>query len=310
MLASGYDTALGLATFLVFNGFILISSFQFYVIIYYVMGGDEIAGAKWAGVAGTVGAVANFAIVAGMAWLGTKIGKRRALYHKMEYTNKMAAIGRLAAGVALAESLSASRCGLGLKWPNDLVWQGGKVGGILTELRAGGPGNATVVTGIGVNVSIEGSLDLGAESRWAQRPVDLKSVTHDPPDRELLAGTLVEHLYRAFRHFDEVGLAGFADRDPATLSGGQRARVALMRMLLAEPCALLLDEPFSRLDRARRDQVRQLVFDRARDRQLPVVMVTHDPEMAEYARRIVTVHDGLISSDVRHGDRRAAEEVA
>jgi len=65
--------------FLVFNGFILVASFQYYVIIYYVMGGDEIAGAKWAGISGTVGAVANFAIVVGMAWLGTRIGKRRAL---------------------------------------------------------------------------------------------------------------------------------------------------------------------------------------------------------------------------------------
>jgi GPH family glycoside/pentoside/hexuronide:cation symporter len=78
-LKSGPFIKLCATAFLVFNGFILVASFQFYVIIYYVMGGDEIAGAKWAGVAGTVGAVANFAIVAGMAWLGTRIGKRRAL---------------------------------------------------------------------------------------------------------------------------------------------------------------------------------------------------------------------------------------
>jgi GPH family glycoside/pentoside/hexuronide:cation symporter len=78
-LKSGPFLKLCLTAFLVFNGFMLVASFQFYVIIYYVMGGDEIAGAKWAGIAGTVGAVANFAIVAGMAWLGTRIGKRRAL---------------------------------------------------------------------------------------------------------------------------------------------------------------------------------------------------------------------------------------
>ena len=82
---------------------------------------------------------------------------------------------------------------------------------------------------------------------------------------------------------EEVGLAGFGSRDPATLSGGQKARVALMRMLLSEPCALLLDEPFSRLDTALRAQVRELVFARAKARALPVLMVTHDAEDARAA---------------------------
>jgi putative thiamine transport system ATP-binding protein len=81
----------------------------------------------------------------------------------------------------------------------------------------------------------------------------------------------------------DVGLAGFADRDPATLSGGQRARVALMRMLLSKPCALLLDEAFSKLDADLRDQVRSLVFGIARDRDLPVLQVTHDAADAEAA---------------------------
>ncbi|MDO6591403.1 ABC transporter ATP-binding protein [Loktanella sp. D2R18] len=81
----------------------------------------------------------------------------------------------------------------------------------------------------------------------------------------------------------EVDLAGFESRDPATLSGGQKARVALMRMLLSEPCALLLDEPFSRLDAALRAQVRALVFARAKARSLPVLMVTHDAEDAQAA---------------------------
>jgi len=78
----------------------------------------------------------------------------------------------------------------------------------------------------------------------------------------------------------EVGLEGFEDRDPATLSGGQKARVALMRMLLSDPCALLLDEPFSRLDTALRAQVRDMVFTRAKARALPILMVTHDAEDA------------------------------
>ncbi len=81
----------------------------------------------------------------------------------------------------------------------------------------------------------------------------------------------------------EVGLEGFSDRDPATLSGGQAARVALMRTLLARPEALVLDEPFSRLDVALRGQVRALVFEEARKYGLPVLLVTHDPEDARAA---------------------------
>jgi len=74
----------------------------------------------------------------------------------------------------------------------------------------------------------------------------------------------------------DAGLAGFGERDPATLSGGQRARVALLRTLLAGPRALLLDEPFSKLDAQLRDEVRRFVFEHARDSALPTVLVTHD----------------------------------
>jgi len=96
-------------------------------------------------------------------------------------------------------------------------------------------------------------------------------------------GSAAERKAKVEEALDEVGLSGFAIRDPATLSGGQKARVALMRMLLSEPCALLLDEPFSRLDAALRAQVRDMVFDRARARALPVLMVTHDADDAQAA---------------------------
>jgi GPH family glycoside/pentoside/hexuronide:cation symporter len=79
-LANGPFLKLCIATFLVFNGFILIASFQFYVIIYYVFGGDQAEGAKYAGWAGTVGALCTFAIVAFVTWLSTRIGKRRAFF--------------------------------------------------------------------------------------------------------------------------------------------------------------------------------------------------------------------------------------
>jgi len=80
------------ATFLVFNGFMLISSFQFYVIIYYVFGGDKVLGAEYAGYAGSLGAISAFVVIFAVTWLGTKIGKRRAFF---------VAIGISMAGYAL-----------------------------------------------------------------------------------------------------------------------------------------------------------------------------------------------------------------
>ena len=68
------------ATFLVFNGFMLVASFQFYVIIYYVFGGDTVRGAEYAGYAGTLGAVSTFAVVVLVTWLGTHLGKKRTFY--------------------------------------------------------------------------------------------------------------------------------------------------------------------------------------------------------------------------------------
>lgn len=82
---------------------------------------------------------------------------------------------------------------------------------------------------------------------------------------------------------DQAGLPGFYDRDPASLSGGQRSRAALMRTLLADPAALLLDEPFSNLDAGRRDDMRRFTFDHIRGRNIPALLVTHDPQDAEAA---------------------------
>ncbi len=81
----------------------------------------------------------------------------------------------------------------------------------------------------------------------------------------------------------DIGLADAGERDPETLSGGQKARVALARVLLSAPRMLLLDEPFSKLDAELRQQMRERVFGRARRGRLPVVLVTHDEADAEAA---------------------------
>ena len=78
------------------------------------------------------------------------------------------------------------------------------------------------------------------------------------------------------RALQDLEMPEFGAADPATLSGGQRSRVALMRALLAEPKALLLDEPFSRLDAELRQRMRDFVFATVRSRNIPVLLVSHD----------------------------------
>ena len=90
----------------------------------------------------------------------------------------------------------------------------------------------------------------------------------------------------------QAGLEDFFDRDPATLSGGQKARVALMRVLVSQPRALLLDEPFSKLDAGRRDQIRQFVFEEAKRQNLPTLLVTHDEADAAAAGGKIIDLDG------------------
>jgi putative thiamine transport system ATP-binding protein len=93
-----------------------------------------------------------------------------------------------------------------------------------------------------------------------------------------------------------AGLDGFAHRPPHTLSGGQRMRVSLMRALLAEPEAILLDEPFSKLDKDLRATMRDYVFSHISARNIPALMVTHDASDAITGSKILTI----INSEVRN----------
>jgi putative thiamine transport system ATP-binding protein len=99
--------------------------------------------------------------------------------------------------------------------------------------------------------------------------------------------TLAQRQARVQQALQEAELSGMGERDPSTLSGGQRARVALMRALLAEPQALLLDEPFSKLDATLRAQLRPWVFAHVRERRIPVVLVTHDEQDVADPQRVV-----------------------
>jgi putative thiamine transport system ATP-binding protein len=92
----------------------------------------------------------------------------------------------------------------------------------------------------------------------------------------LPAGVRAQRIAASDAALAEAGLDGFGPRLPSSLSGGQRSRVSLLRALLAQPQALLLDEPFSKLDTALRAQMREFTFSTLRKRGVPTVLVTHD----------------------------------
>lgn len=189
-------------------------------------------------------------------------------------------------------------------------------GQILTLMGASGSGKSSVLAAIAGTL---GSVAEGAQALRCSGSVRLdgEDITHRPTaqrgigllfqDALLFAhmtvaenllfavppGPRAQRLAQVRQALDEAGLGGYGERDPATLSGGQRARVALMRALLAQPKALLLDEPFSQLDATLRDQFRSFVFQHIRARHIPVVLVTHDPaDIADPALVVELTHAG------------------
>jgi putative ABC transport system ATP-binding protein len=98
-----------------------------------------------------------------------------------------------------------------------------------------------------------------------------------------------------------VGLSGWEGHTPGELSGGQQQRVSIARALVTEPEILLADEPTGNLDTERSKEIMELLTELNNERKLTIVMVTHEKEMAEYAKRIIGFRDGLIDNDRHNG---------
>jgi putative ABC transport system ATP-binding protein len=107
---------------------------------------------------------------------------------------------------------------------------------------------------------------------------------------------------RAREALSQVGLTGWEHHSPGELSGGQQQRVAIARALITQPIVLLADEPTGNLDSARSFEIMDLLTSFNRDLGITIVMVTHEPDMAVYAKRTVHFKDGLIENDHLHKD--------
>ena len=108
----------------------------------------------------------------------------------------------------------------------------------------------------------------------------------------------------AAQALETVGLKGWESHTPSELSVGQQQRVAIARAIVTEPAVLLADEPTGNLDSARSREIMELLTSLNRDRGITIVMVTHEPDMAAYAMRVVHFLDGLVASDERNGRGR------
>jgi putative thiamine transport system ATP-binding protein len=108
-------------------------------------------------------------------------------------------------------------------------------------------------------------------------------------------GERSERRARASAALEDAGLTDLTERMPHTLSGGQRSRAALLRALLAEPLAILLDEPFAKLDSELRENIRQYVFSSLKAKGVPALLVTHDIADAPKGGRIFRIlHSGEV----------------
>jgi putative ABC transport system ATP-binding protein len=117
--------------------------------------------------------------------------------------------------------------------------------------------------------------------------------------------TATERKERAMKALQDVGLSGRMDHFPSQLSGGQQQRVAIARAMANDPAFILADEPTGNLDTGMTLEIMGL-FQELNRQGKTIIMVTHEPEVAAYTKRIVTLRDGQLVSDVQVEERRSA----
>ncbi len=117
--------------------------------------------------------------------------------------------------------------------------------------------------------------------------------------------TEAESRARALRCLERVGLGDRWDHTSAQLSGGQQQRVAIARSLVNEPAILLADEPTGNLDSRTSEEV-MAIFQALNEEGKTVVLITHEPDIAQFSRRVVTFRDGKVLSDVAVENRKRA----
>lgn len=187
-------------------------------------------------------------------------------------------------------------------------------GAVCTLMGPSGVGKSSLLGAIAGTLSIvsdgltplifEGSVYLDGE-RLDARPAHERGiglVTQDPllfphlTVTENLAFAMNRHTPKAERTqqvkdaLQAANLPAMGQADPSQLSGGERARIALMRALLAKPRALLLDEPFSKLDDSLRQHIREWFFRQVTQRGIPALLVTHDPADVADHSRVIQLH--------------------